>query len=109
LFRTFDFASPDTSSPMRYFTTVPQQALFLMNSPFIVEQARALTARPELQAQKTAADRVQALYRLVYGREAAPDEVILALRYLKGAESLGAEGTAGEGHVWQYGYGEVDE
>src|SRR5262249_22244613 len=35
MFRTFDFASPDASSPQRYTTTVPQQALFLMNSPFV--------------------------------------------------------------------------
>ena len=41
LFRTFDFASPDAHSPQRFTTTVPQQALFLMNSPFVVEQAPA--------------------------------------------------------------------
>jgi len=28
VFRTFDFASPDTHSPNRYFTTVPQQSCF---------------------------------------------------------------------------------
>ncbi|MDX1566071.1 MAG: DUF1553 domain-containing protein, partial [Phycisphaeraceae bacterium] len=32
-FRTFDFASPDASVPKRPNTTVPQQALYLMNSP----------------------------------------------------------------------------
>ena len=40
-FRTFDFASPDSSSPGRFRTSVPQQALYLMNSPFmqqLVEQ-----------------------------------------------------------------------
>jgi hypothetical protein len=45
VFRTFDFASPDTTNPQRYVTTVPQQALFMMNSPFVVERARAL-AKP---------------------------------------------------------------
>ena len=35
VFRTFDFASPDATSPQRLATTVPQQALFLMNSPFV--------------------------------------------------------------------------
>ncbi len=34
LFRTFDFANPDATNPQRYLTTVPQQALFLLNSPF---------------------------------------------------------------------------
>jgi hypothetical protein len=42
LFRTFDFASPDQSSERRPFTTVPQQALFGLNSPFVVQQARDL-------------------------------------------------------------------
>ena len=41
MFRTFDFATPDTHSPQRFTTTVPQQALFLLNSPFVLEQAAA--------------------------------------------------------------------
>ena len=40
LYRTFDFAVPDATSPKRFVTTVPQQALFLMNSPFVQEQAK---------------------------------------------------------------------
>ena len=52
LFRTFDFASPDTSTPQRHTTTVPQQALFLMNSPFVVEQAKA----PGRPARRDGAD-----------------------------------------------------
>ena len=38
IFRTFDFASPDATSPQRFVTTVPQQALFMMNSPFVCER-----------------------------------------------------------------------
>ena len=38
----FDFANPDLPSGRRYATTVPQQALFLMNSPLVVEQAKKL-------------------------------------------------------------------
>ena len=44
LYRTFDFAVPDATSPRRFVTTVPQQALFLMNSPFLHEQSRHLAA-----------------------------------------------------------------
>ncbi len=39
LFRAFDFPNPDATSPQHYLTTVPQQALFLLNSPFVLEQA----------------------------------------------------------------------
>ena len=42
VYRTFDFAAPDATSPRRFVTTVPQQALFLMNSPFLHQQARRL-------------------------------------------------------------------
>ena len=42
LFRSFDFAMPDQCVERRPKTTVPQQALFAMNSPFVMEQARAL-------------------------------------------------------------------
>jgi len=82
----FDFASPDTHSPQRYITTVPQQALFLMNSPFIVQQAKKLLDRPEVAEQKTAAAKVEAMYRQAYGRSPLPDELTMALRFLKSAD-----------------------
>jgi hypothetical protein len=53
IFRTFDFANPDTSSQRRFHTTVPQQALFLLNSPFVLEQARALAGRKEIKTAIT--------------------------------------------------------
>src|SRR5262249_41224351 len=67
-FRNFDFASPDTHSPQRYSTTVPQQALFLMNSPFIIEQVGALAKRLELDGDKDLEARIRKLYRALYGR-----------------------------------------
>jgi hypothetical protein len=44
-FRTFDFANPNTHTPERPQTVAPQQALFLMNSPFVIEQATYMSAR----------------------------------------------------------------
>jgi mono/diheme cytochrome c family protein len=86
MFRTFDFASPDTSSPQRYTTTVPQQALFLMNSPFVVEQAKRLAARPEIANEADAARRVERLYRLCYGRAPEAEELSLALQFVTKAD-----------------------
>ncbi len=105
LFRTFDFASPDSHSPQRYSTTVPQQALFLMNSPFVVDLTRKLMARPEMVEAKTPEARIQQLYRLAYARAATPEEVTLGLEFVKSLE--GNAQTAG-GSIWQYGYGEFD-
>jgi hypothetical protein len=69
LFRVFDIASPDQSSPRRPRTTVPQQALFLMNSPFVVEQAEAIAALPNIASATTDDERLIALYRHLLNRE----------------------------------------
>jgi hypothetical protein len=83
--RAFDFASPDQHTPQRFQTTVPQQALFLMNNPFIVEQAKALAARPEVATAATTEARVTALYRVAFGRTPTPEEVDLARAFVKSA------------------------
>jgi hypothetical protein len=86
-FRSFDMALPDTHAPQRFTTTVPQQALFLMNSPFVMEQAKALAARA---TETDPAKRVAALYRLAYSRAPTADEAALALEFVKApAEGMG--------------------
>jgi hypothetical protein len=82
LFRTFDLATPDTTSPQRHTTTVPQQALYLMNSPFVVEQAQRLAKRPEIATVAAPAERVQRLYATLFGRPATAEEVSLAAQFL---------------------------
>jgi mono/diheme cytochrome c family protein len=84
LYRTFDFPSPDATSPQRDNTTVPQQALFLMNSPFVLESARGLLRRAE--PAKDLEARVGLLYRLCYGRAPAADELALARAFLPGGK-----------------------
>ncbi len=82
MFRAFDFASPDQSAERRPRTTVPQQALFSMNAPFVVEQARALAALPEVAGAPTTEGRVAALFRAVLGRPPAPAESQAAARFV---------------------------
>jgi hypothetical protein len=85
MYRTFDFASPDTHAPQRFTTTVPQQALFLMNSPFALQQAKSLAARPDVAEPSQPELRIDALYRLLYGRAPQPDEVELGVRFIDAA------------------------
>jgi hypothetical protein len=82
LFRTFDLASPDATNPQRFLTTVPQQALFLLNSPFAQEQAKALVRRAEIAEETETATRIQNLYRLAYGRIPDADELRLGEQFL---------------------------
>jgi hypothetical protein len=45
MFETFDFPEPSETKGVRDVTTVPTQALFLMNSRFVIEQARAAASK----------------------------------------------------------------
>lgn len=85
LFRVFDVASPDTSNDRRVRTTVPQQALFLMNAPFVIEQAKAIIARPEVAAATDTNNRVKVLYRIVLQRAATSDEAAAAQQFIDAA------------------------
>ncbi len=82
MFRTFDFASPDVSVSQRFQTTVPQQALFLMNSPFVLQQAQALAARDDFKKFTTDDDRIRFLYETIYQRRPAADEATMAKAFL---------------------------
>jgi hypothetical protein len=83
LFRTFDFASPDGSSARRFFTTVPQQALFFMNSPFVVEQAKSFAARDDCVSAASDEQRVRLLYEWAFERSPSREEIKWALDFLR--------------------------
>ena len=108
LFRTFDFASPDTSNPQRFFTTVPQQSLYLMNSPFVVQQAKSLVDREEFKALSSEADRIGYLYRQAFQREPSSAEIRLASEFRRTQPAPEPQSVVTH-EGWQYGYGEVDE
>lgn len=79
----FDFPNPDVVTGRRYETTVPQQALFLMNSPMVIETARKLVDRPAFAEVKTDEERVALLYLAIFQRWPSRQEVELGLRYVK--------------------------
>ena len=102
IFRTFDFASPDSTSARRFLTTVPQQALFFMNSPLSVEDAESLAARPDIAGAKDDGQRLRRLYLAVFQRLPDTEETAAGLAYLKeGNPAVGDPSAA-----WKYGYGE---
>jgi len=82
VYNQFDFANPENTMGKRYETIVPQQSLFLMNSPLVVEQARNLVDRPDFQSLTNDEDRVTLLYELVYQREPTPVETKLGLNFV---------------------------
>lgn len=92
--RNFDFASPDTHAPSRFVTSVPQQTLFLRNSPFLIELSRSLAARTQ---------DVGNLFRIAYGREPSAEEIRLAEEFLADAAL-----ETPPAPTWQFGYGEYN-
>jgi len=104
LFRTFDFASPDASTQQRHMTTVPQQALFLMNSPFVVEQAKAFVNRADVMALAKDEARIDRLHRLAYGRPADSEEIAFGMKFLKAVTATPDKG--GKLSAWEQ-YGQV--
>jgi hypothetical protein len=97
--RSFDFASPDGHSPGRFLTTVPQQALFLLNSPFVAEQAKAVAGRPEVAWAFDPGRKVRGIYRAVLGRDPTADEAALAKEFV--TEAGAVKPTAGQLGPWE--------
>jgi len=71
-FKSFDFAVPDMHSPGRHQTAVPQQALFLMNGPFLLEQACTLARRT---SGSDPAGRIGEIYARALGRPPTDAEI----------------------------------
>ncbi len=81
LLRLFDFPDPNLTSDERTVTTVPLQQLFVLNSEFMVNNAKALVARLTKDASDDA-ERIRNAFVLLYGRPATERELQLGLSFL---------------------------
>ena len=86
---TFDFSDPNITAGQRTQTTVPQQELFALNSPFIIKQARRFAARLRNESD-TELGRIRRAFELAFGRPPSPDESELAQQFLM-ANTIGIE------------------
>jgi len=78
----FDFAEPSLVTGQREITNVPVQALYLMNSPFVQQQAAAFASRLQREA-KAAEQQIELAFRLCYGRNPEAAERERCLRFLR--------------------------
>jgi mono/diheme cytochrome c family protein len=88
VYNQFDFANPEITMGKRYETIVPQQSLFLMNSPLVIEQARNLIDRIDFNSFTNDDARVTLLYELVYQREPTPVEIKLGLSFVANSPDI---------------------
>jgi mono/diheme cytochrome c family protein len=90
MLRLFDFPDPNITSAGRVETTVPVQQLFVLNSEFMIGNARAVAARLAAPAHSGALDdeeRIRHAYLLLFGRTATERERTLGQLYLRQADS----------------------
>ena len=78
----FDFPAPEMLVGNRAVTTVPAQALFMMNSPFVVSQAEATAERLLKDEKQSDRERISEMYLACLGREAKANEQSEALKYI---------------------------
>lgn len=71
----FDGADPTAIVSKRTEATVAPQALFLLNHPFVINEAEALARRIDSEAIADDARRIDRLYRLLYGRPAREADI----------------------------------
>jgi hypothetical protein len=81
LLRLFDFPDANITSERRSETTVPQQQLFVLNSPFVIETSKAFAARIQKEASNDA-DRVERAFQMAYGRPASAAESQVFMAFL---------------------------
>jgi hypothetical protein len=110
VYRVFDFPNPDLPSGQRSLTTVPQQALYLMNNAFLVDRAKALAARSETNGSQAPDERARFLYRAAFQREPSTDELQASVGFVRQAAAipLPEPPPPPPPSAWSYGYGKIE-
>ena len=83
----FDFPGRDQMTGQRQTSTNAPQALLLMNSPFVLQQAHHTAASSLLDQEVDASVRVQRVYLRTLGRAAETAEVTTALQFITAWET----------------------
>jgi len=86
LLRLFDFPDANITSDRRSETTVPQQQLFVLNSEFMILQAKAFAVRMQKAGNDDPA-RIRHGYELAYGRVPSTTEVAIGQAFLSAQDA----------------------
>jgi hypothetical protein len=78
----FDFSDPSQPNSRRPSTLVPQQALFLMNSPMVAEVSRGVLRRKEVVSSVSNQNKIFNLYRILFQRDPSPMEIRQGLDFV---------------------------
>jgi hypothetical protein len=78
----FDGADTNVSTDKRTRSIIPQQALYLMNNPFVRDQARGFAQRL-MGASESIQQRIEQAHRLAWGRSARAPEIEKGRRHIE--------------------------
>lgn len=91
----FDFADPSLPAGKREITTVPSQALYMMNSPFILEQAGAMASFLVNERGLCGSELAKEAFYLCYSRPPTPGETERTKQFITAFLKVAQE----EGHT----------
>src|SRR5215471_10576093 len=83
MFEVFDLPDQNTTCGRRNVSTVPTQALALMNDAFVVRQANLFADRVREAAPEDSARQIDLAYRIALSRPPREDEAALAAEFLR--------------------------
>ena len=83
MFEVHDQPDPNVTCEMRNTTTVPTQALTLLNNEFVLIQARHFAERVVREAGTDPAKQIRVLYQIALAREPSPKEMNRSLTFLR--------------------------
>ena len=83
VFGAFDCPDASQSVPKRSRSTTPLQALNLLNSRFVMQQADLLVKRLEKEVSKNLSDQVARAWKLCFNRPPKADELSESLAFIK--------------------------
>ncbi len=98
LFADFDGADTDNSCPSRFTTTVPTQALAMMNSEFVHEKAAALARRLEQERPGDLRGQIERAFEVALSRPPGEEEIARSMAFV---EKMKKEHRLDDGHALQ--------
>lgn len=96
LLRLFDFPDPNITSDRRSVTTVPLQQLFVLNSDFMTQRAKALATRLLANKGLDDARRIRQVFALLFGRPPSEQELQIGQMFLSSVPATGTGLSAWE-------------
>ena len=94
--RTFDFPMMRATVAQRPTSIVPQQFLFMLNSEFMSDRAKALADKLQ-GVSKAVPERILFAYRLLFGRLPTKKELNLGIRFT----TMKPNSQSGENDAWR--------